>query len=60
MIESKEGDGNPNSTNMLTCDVDNITNYIQSFHQTWTQTVNLIIGLIYLGLKVISQNKNFF
>ncbi len=42
-----------NFTNLLTIDINSCLNFIQSFHQTWSQILNLFIGLILLFLKVI-------
>jgi hypothetical protein len=41
-----------NFNNLLAVDVSQMLNFIQSFHQTWTQILNLIIGLCLLFYKV--------
>jgi len=47
-----------NFTNLLTIDINSVLNFIQSFHQTWSQILNLFIGLILLYIKV--TNFKFF
>lgn len=51
-FDSKKTEENANFTNILTIDIENVLNFIQSFHQTWSQILNLIIGLILLYFKV--------
>lgn len=41
-----------NFTNLLTIDINSVLNFIQSFHQTWSQILNLFIGLALLFIKV--------
>ena len=38
----------------MTCDVGTITNFVPSFHATWSSVLNIIFGLIYLYFKISS------
>lgn len=57
-VDKKEGDEVKetkiaNFTNLLTIDIGSVLGFIQSFHQTWSQILNLLIGLVLLYIKVI-------
>lgn len=50
--ENKKQTNIANFTNLLTIDINSVLNFIQSFHQTWSQILNLLIGFVLLYIKV--------